>query len=132
MSDPEPVHRWGSTTKRTVVLVALVLCALVLYRFREVIPPLIIALLVAFVLDPVVDFLAARVRLARGLATGVVFFVLFLVGLGAMAAPVTAFPSIQRAVRAVQFDFTHIITDIGAFLGRPLQIWGYSLDLSNV
>jgi predicted PurR-regulated permease PerM len=112
--------------------VILVLFALVVYRFREVLPPLIIALLVAFVLDPVVDFLAARLRLARGLATAIVFLVLFLVGLGAMAAPVTAFPSIQRAVRTIQFDFTHIITDIGAFVERPVQIWGYSLDLSNV
>jgi len=132
MADPEPVRRWGGTTKRTVVLVVLLLLALVVYRFREVLPPLIIALLVAFVLDPVVDFVAARVRLARGLATGVVFFVLFLVGLGAMAAPVTAFPSIQRAVRAIQFDLNSIISEIGTFLGQPVHIWGYSLDLSNV
>jgi len=128
----ERVHRWSSSTKRIVVVIILVMLALILYRFRAVIPPLVIAFLLAFILDPLVDFLTDRLRLSRGMATTVVFLVLILAGLGAMAAPVTAVPSIQRAVRSVQVDFTRIIADIGAFFERPVEIGGYSLDLSSV
>jgi len=132
MTEAELVHRWSSSTKRIVVVAILVLLALVVYRFREVIPPLIIAFLAAFILDPVVDFLTGRLHLSRGLATALVFLVLFLAGLAVMAAPVTAVPSISRAVRTVQFDATSVIADITSFLERPVVIWGYSLDLTDV
>jgi len=128
----EPVRRWNTSTKRTVVVVLLVLLALVIYRFNAVIPPLMIAFLVAFVLDPIVDFITARLHLSRGLATSLVFFVLILGMLGTLAAPATVVPSIARAVRALQIDVIRIITDIGAFFERPLEIRGYSLDLSQL
>ncbi len=128
----ESVPRWSTGTKRIVVVSILVLLALVTYRFRVVIPPLVIALLLAFILDPLVDFVTDRLHLSRGGATALVFLILIVVGLGVMAAPVTAVPSIQRAVRSVQIDFIRIIADIGAFFERPVDIGGYSLDLSSV
>jgi predicted PurR-regulated permease PerM len=128
----EPVRRWNTSTKRTVVVVLLVLLALVIYRFNVVIPPLMIAFLVAFVLDPIVDFITARLHLSRGLAASLVFFVLILGMLGTLAAPATVVPSIARAVRALQIDVIRIITDIGAFFERPLEIRGYLLDLSQL
>jgi len=131
MSETERVHRWSASVKRTVVLIILVLLALVIYRFRVVIPPLLIAFLIAFILDPIVDFLTARLRMARGLASGLVFLVLILLGLSVVAAPVTAVPSIQRAVRSLQFDFRGLIADIGDFFARPLEIAGYTIDLSS-
>ncbi|MDY6877902.1 MAG: AI-2E family transporter [Chloroflexota bacterium] len=128
----ETVPRWSTATKRIVVVIIFVLLALVLYRFRIVIPPLVIALLLAFILDPLVDFITARLHISRGVTTALVFFVLIVIGLGVMAAPVTAVPSVQRAVRSVQIDVIRIIADIGAFFERPLQIGEYSLDLSSV
>ncbi len=128
----ESVPRWSTGTKRIVVVSILVLLALVTYRFRVVIPPLVIALLLAFILDPLVDFVTDRLHLSRGGATAFVFLLLIVVGLGVMAAPVTAVPSIQRAVRSLQIDFIRIIADIGAFFERPVDIGGYSLDLSSV
>ena len=128
----EPVRRWNTSTKRIVVVVLLVLLALVIYRFNAVIPPLMIAFLMAFILDPIVDFITARLHLSRGLAASLVFFVLILGMLGTLAAPATVVPSIARAVRALQIDVIRIITDIGAFFERPLEIRGYLLDLSQL
>lgn len=132
----EPVHRWSSFTKRAVVLSILVLLALTLYRFRNILPPLMIAFLLAFILNPAVGFLTSRTRMSRGLATGIVFLVLITLTLGAaITAPVTAVPSIQDAVRAsvefVKVDLTRLISDIGTFLEQPIEIGGYSLDLIN-
>lgn len=129
----EPDRQWGAATKRTVVLVILVLLALVLYRFRQMLPLLIVAFLVAFILHPLVTLLVRRVRCSRGVATGLVFLVLVLIGLGAIAAgPVTAVPSLQRAIRSVEFDLTSIIDDVGTFISQPIQVGGYALDLSPV
>jgi len=128
----ESAPRWSTSTKRTIVVVILVLIALILYRFRVVIPPLVIAFLLAFILDPIADFLGDRLHFSRGLATVLVFLILILAMLGAMVAPVTAVPSIQRAVRSVQIDIIRIIADIGAFFEQPVEIGGHSLDLSKV
>jgi predicted PurR-regulated permease PerM len=111
----EPVRRWSAATKRIVIVSIVILLALILYRFRIVIPPLVIALLLAFILDPIADFVTDRVRLSRGVATALIFIILVVAGLGVMAAPVTAVPSIQRAVLSAQIDFTRIITDAGTF-----------------
>jgi len=115
-----------------VALIVLVLLALVLYRFRDVLLPLVIAFLLAFILDPIVDFLVERLRFPRGVATTLVFLVLIVTMLGILAAPVTAVPSIQRIVRSLQFDLDQVISETAAFFDRPLEVRGYSLDLSEV
>jgi predicted PurR-regulated permease PerM len=126
------VHRWNTTVKLVVVLIIIILLALVLYRFREVIPPLAIAFLLAFILDPIVDFIVERIHLSRGLATTLVFLILIVGMLGIVATPVTALSSVLRFIRTTQIDVIRIITDIGAFFERPVEIGGYSLDLSGV
>ncbi len=129
----EPVRRWGDFTKRAVTLIILVLLALMIYRFRDILPPLLIACLLAFVLNPIVGFVAARLHLARGLATALVFLVLIVGMLGVVvAAPVSAVQNIVRAVRETQFDTIRIITDLGDFFERPVEIGGHVLDLSDV
>ena len=64
----KPARRWSSFTKRAVVLMLLVLLGLTLYRFRNVIPPLMIAFLLAFILNPIVGFRE------RGLGVGGLLF----------------------------------------------------------
>jgi predicted PurR-regulated permease PerM len=128
----EPVHRWNTTTKVVVVTIILILLALVIYRFHQVIPPLMIAFLLAFILDPIVSFLTDRLHISRGLAASIIFLVLIVGMLGVVAAPVTAVPDIQRLVRSTQIDFIRVITDIGTFFEQPLEIRGYALDLSGI
>ena len=129
----EPVRRWSISTKRVVILIILVLVALMIYRFRDVLPPMMIAFLVAFILNPIVGFLTDRSHLSRGLTTALAFLVLMAGMLGVVvAAPVSVVQNVVRAVRDTQFDVVRIITDLGAFFERPVEIGGYSLDLSGV
>jgi len=127
-----PYHRWDTATKRIVAVIFLVFLALVVYQFHSLLRPLVMAFLLAFILNPVVDFLNNRVGIHRGLATGIIFLILALAILGALAAPVTAVPSVTRAIFSLQLDVKQIISDIGAFFERPVEIAGYQFDLSDV
>ena len=127
-----PYHRWDRPTKRIVSLIVLLFLALVVYQFRSLLRPLVIAFLLAFILNPIVDFLDRRVGMHRGLASGLLFFLLCLALLGALAAPVTAVPSATRAILSLQLDLKQIISDIGAFFERPIEIAGFEFDLSDV
>lgn len=127
-----PYHRWDRGTKRIVGVVALLFVVLVVYQFRSLLRPLVIAFLLAFILNPIVDFLDKRVGIHRGVATGILFLLLCLALLGALAAPVTAVPSATRAILSLQLDLKQIISDIGAFFERPIEIAGFEFDLSDV
>lgn len=127
-----PYQRWDTATKRIVAVSVLVFLSLVVYQFRTLLRPLVVAFLVAFILNPIVDFLDDRVGMHRGLATGLLFLLLCLALLGALAAPVSAVPSVTRAIFSLQFDLKQIITDIGAFFDRPIEIVGFEFDLSDV
>jgi predicted PurR-regulated permease PerM len=127
-----PYHRWDRGTKRTVGLIVLLFLALVVYQFRTLLRPLVIAFLLAFILNPIVDFLDRRVGMHRTLATGLLFLVLCLALLGTLAAPVTAVPSVTRTILSLQLDVKQIISDIGAFFARPVEIAGFEFDLSDV
>ncbi|HET91399.1 MAG TPA: AI-2E family transporter [Chloroflexi bacterium] len=128
----EPELRWSPFVKRTVALILFGAFALVLYGFRYLLPPLMIAFLLAFILNPIVGFIVQRLHLSRNAATAVVFLILIGLMLGGVAAPVTAVPTTVRAVRSAQFDFIRLINDIGAFFERPVHVGEYTLDLSSI
>ncbi len=125
----EPVRRWDVGTKRLVGTVVFVLLALIVYRFRVVLPPLILAFLLAFILDPVVDFLERRARIPRTGATALVFLVLIA---AAVTAPVIAMPPVVRAITSLNLDFVRIAAQLDRFFAQPIQILQWQFDLRDV
>jgi predicted PurR-regulated permease PerM len=81
VSHPSPP--WGRTTKAIVAFFSVVLTAIVLYRFRSLIQPLVLAAILAFLLSPGIDWAMRRLRLRRGWAVALVFAVVLL-GVGAV------------------------------------------------
>jgi len=128
----EPVRRWNSTTKAIVAIVCLAIVVYLLYTFRAVIVPLGMALLLAFVLNPVVNFLSRQLRMSRGLAVSLVFLFLVLLLLATLAAPVAVVPGVTNAVRSVQDELVDLIREMGEFLREPVEIWDYTFDLSSI
>ncbi|MCS7178056.1 MAG: AI-2E family transporter [Anaerolineae bacterium] len=127
--EEKPVRHWDVGTKRLVGTVLFVLLALIVYRFRTVLPPLILAFLLAFILDPVVDFLERRVRIPRTGATALVFLVL----IAAVAtAPVIAMPPIVRAVNSLNLDFVHIAAQLDQFFAQPIHVLQWQIDLRTI
>jgi predicted PurR-regulated permease PerM len=115
-----------------VIFFVVVLLGLVVYRFQDVIPPLVIALLLAFIFEPIVKFLTNRLRFPRGLAAGIVMVVLVAVMMGMVATPVAAVPRIREAIESTQENITDVINEIGRFFNQPpIEVLGYTLDLSE-
>lgn len=126
---PEPVRQWDVGTKRLVGMIVFIFLALILYRFRAVFPPLILAFLLAFILDPVVDFLEKRVRIPRTGATALVFLVLIA---AAVTAPVIAVPPVVRAINSLNLDFVRIAAQLDQFFTQPIQVLQWQMDLRDV
>ena len=112
--------RWGATTKLVVALVVLALVAVVARRFSELFAPLLIALIFAYVLNPPVTFVVARLKISRALAVVSVYLGLILVLGGASTALGFA---IQRQVVRLDRNFSVVeaLSDLPQQLDRVVH-----------
>jgi predicted PurR-regulated permease PerM len=76
-------------TKVVLVLIILVIAGFAFYEFRDVIAPLVLAVILAYVLTPLVNNLQRRMRLPRPLVTLLVYLVMLsiIVGLFMILVP---------------------------------------------
>lgn len=74
--------RWSQTTKRLVILGLILAVALFLWRAGDIVQPLIWAVILGYILLPIVDALEHRAGLPRTLAAVVVFVALVVVIFG--------------------------------------------------
>ncbi len=122
-------QRWDVSTKRTVALIILLVLALIVYRFRMVLSPLILAFLLAFILDPIVDFFEEKARMSRTLATVLVFAMLILV---VLSAPAIATPTLVRAISSLNLDFRRIAVTLDRLSAQPVIVLGQELDVGTL
>lgn len=117
---------WSDTTKRIIAIALLLLLALVLYRFRGLIPPLVITLIIAYILTPLVDTMQRRLRLPRVLCV-------LLVDLLALAVvsiiPAIAAPALIAELTAVNVDVQALLNSVNQYLSGTVTVAGLPVDL---
>lgn len=69
--------RWDRATKRTVVVIMIIVFSMILWLSTAVLPIVIVSALVAYLLNPIVDT-CERIRIPRSVSTIVLFVLLFL------------------------------------------------------
>ena len=120
---------WSETTKWLVIISSLLALVWIVYRFSQIISPLVIAVILAYVLNPPVRFLTTRARLSRTLAVAGVYLALIVI----LSLVLVAFvPSLTQQVKSINVDFQDIVEDISSFFEQPLFIFGFYVDLMDV
>lgn len=115
---------WGTTTKALVATGVILLALLVLWRFRDLIQPVILALILAYLLNPLVQLAQKRLKIGRGAAVALVYVVAIVLLLGALVAVgYVAFEQTDRLFVALP----NLIDNSSAWvrenvLGRTIQL----------
>jgi predicted PurR-regulated permease PerM len=80
MTEQKPVAspRWGAMTKLVVALTFIAILAWLFSRFQAIIPPLMMAFILSYLLYPVASFLSRKLRFSWRAAVGSIF-ILFLI-----------------------------------------------------
>src|SRR5664279_156239 len=78
--------RWGPFTKFLVALIAVFLAGAVLVRFQRMIAPLVLAVILTYLLRPVVASMVARTRLSWHAAVGVLYLAVIVLVVGLLTA----------------------------------------------
>lgn len=131
---------WSTRTKRTVALVCLALILLLGWFLRDILPLVVVSVLVAFLLNPLVSFLANRVlRIPflseagrRGWATIIAFVVVILVittflilVVPMLIDQIQEFTlNLPRLLRSVEFELERLLSQPLMFNNEPILIDG--------
>ena len=121
--------KWSGTTKRSVVVGLVLTLALIVYRFSSIIPPLAVAIVLAYILDPPVEFIRSKTKLPRTWAVASVYLALMAVLGLALAAFV---PSLIQEVMSINVDFQSIVESVSRFFEQPIYLFGFYVDLLDV
>ena len=126
---------WSRTTKTIVVVAALLLLALLVMRFRTLLAMLVVAAILAYLLDPLIVFIDKRTNIRRGIVIAFVYIVLAaaLIG-GFFALGVASYQQAANLIEQTPALIENVAASIAALVNRtePIAIGPLSLDPSVV
>ncbi len=124
---------WQPGTRLAVGVLMVVLAALLLYRLRQLLAPVVLAFLLAYILHPLVRRLEIRLRSSRGIAVGLVYLIILLLlggtttGIGiAVAQLLAGFGGFLERVSQ------QLPTFVDGLMALQIQIGPWTIDLSRV
>lgn len=123
--------RWSTTTKLFVALVALLLIVFVLSRISVLVSPLVMAVILAYLLNPLVQWMVEHLRLPRRIGAGLIFLVLVLLLLGVLGgAGLLLQQQVFGLLLGVQTLLNNLPGWMSAATAKPVAIGPLRLDLS--
>lgn len=125
--------RWSPTTKLLVGLVIVGIAAFLLSRFSNLIPPLLMIFILAYLLHPVTSFVSRGLKLSWKASVNLIYLVILLILVGLLTlGGVGLVGQIQSLIESVQ----QIVTDLPAYIetysGRVFEIGPFTLDMSTI
>ncbi len=125
--------RWGPFTKFLVALIFVVLAGAVLVRFQRMIAPLVFAVIITYLLRPVVAALVARTRLSWHAAVGVLYLAIIVLLVSLLtAAGIAIVQQIQGLLGLVtQIASSDLPNQLQHLLSAPFSFGPFVFDLSH-
>ncbi len=123
---------WSPTTKLVVALTFIVMLGALLVRFRSIIGPVLLALILAYLLHPLAAMLSRATRLSWRASVNIIFFLLsvILIALFTLTGLALA-QQLQSLIRLVQ-RFVFDIPQLAAELSTQVYTLGpFQLDMSQ-
>lgn len=118
--------KWTPESKRFIFVVCFILIGLAIWRFSIVLAPLTVAVIIAYLLNPVVIWVTARTRLSRNLASAGVYITFLLI---LILIPLIGAPLIVQQVQQLDIDVQDLADQINGPLDNFLSLLGVELTL---
>jgi predicted PurR-regulated permease PerM len=120
--------KWNLTTRYIVGIGLFLFLLFVIYISESILPSLVIAALIAFLVKPVIDHLHQRFRIPRGIATVITYFITVIV---IILTPLILIPPILSAANSILgYDYQSVGQDViswfeGFLVGIKLSRTGF-------
>jgi HAD superfamily hydrolase (TIGR01549 family) len=120
---------WSLTTKRLVVVGLIIVLLIGLYISRAILPPVALAVALAFLLKPVADYVERRTKSPRTVAVLLVFLVVLLL---LSLIPVTVVPYAVDRIARLNLDLQQLVDDLAEFLSQPFTVYTFTFQLQDL
>ena len=117
--------KWTPETKRFVFVACVILLGLAVWYFSIVLAPLVVAVIIAYLLNPSVNWLTRRTPFKRNVAAGVVYIIFLLV---LALIPSIGGPIIFQQISLLDVNFEELAALDQSF-DYQVSALGYTLDL---
>ncbi|HWQ04914.1 MAG TPA: AI-2E family transporter [Longilinea sp.] len=125
--------RWSGTTKITVSLALLALSAWLLMRFHQIIGPLLIAFILAYLIYPLADLISRGLRAPWRLSVTVLYLIIIILFLGLITLGGLALvDQVQSLIIFVQRQITNLPKLIDDLTHNVILIGPFSFNLSQI
>lgn len=128
---PPRARPWSIETRRWIIIGVVALGAAAAYQLRDILPPIILAFLLAYLLNPLVLLLQRRARLPRPLALAILYLALSALLIGAV---VWSGPALFRQIRATILGFDETLRHANDLLRQMtwLEAVGIHADANSL
>ncbi|MCX6067335.1 MAG: AI-2E family transporter [Chloroflexi bacterium] len=124
---------WNNSTKLAVGMTLVAVIAGLLIKFQNILPPLIIVIILAYLFNPVADFLSRRLHIPWKVAVALVYLVAVLVLLGLLTlGGVGLVQQLQNLIAMIQSSIQNIPVLFADISGREIPIGPFKLDLRQM
>lgn len=124
MRPPSTTHAsppWSLSIKVIVAVTALLLLVLVIWRFQDLIPTLTLGCILAYLLNPLVNFATLRFKLTRGGAVAIVYSLLLLIAIGGGIG--LGFLAVEQASSLTTGILPDSFTDAAAWVQEQISLF---------
>jgi predicted PurR-regulated permease PerM len=118
---------WPYATKLTISLLLLAFFIYLLTRFHEIIPPIIIAIIIAFILNPIINVFQTRVHLPRALI--ILFTYIILIAI-IVTILIVIIPIMGENLEPLQINPQRIVSSIESALAQEYSVAGFTIHPS--
>lgn len=122
--------QWTPATKRIILVICLILIGLAIWQFSIVLAPLVVAVIIAYLLNPLVNWLTQRTSLKRKWVSVIVYIIFLLAIL--VVIPTLALPIIIRQIRELDIDVHTIADQLNEARAYQPIIGGFQIDMIAV
>lgn len=133
---PEPLNkgprspRWGATTKLIVGLALTAIGVLLLFRFLNIVGPLLLAFILTYLFYPFAEWLRRVLRFSWRASVTVIFVVLLILLLGSIAlGGLAVVDQVQSLISFLQSALKGLPSFITEITSRPLAIGPFEFNL---
>ena len=120
---------WGTNTKLVVALTIVVIIGALLVKFQFILTPLLIALVLAYLFQPLADFIQRKLHFSWSASVAVIYVVIIILLLGLLTlGGVGLVQQIQSLVAIIQDAITTLPQLIEKISGQVYQFGPFKLD----
>lgn len=130
--NPKTSPKWSSNTKLVVALSFVALIALLLISFRNILGPILLAIVLAYLLYPIITFIQKKIKVKWRLAATIFYVLILLILLGLLTwGGFTIFDQAQNLIKFLQNTLNNLPELLEKWSHQTLQIGPFTLDFSK-